>query len=157
MDKKKIKWLYSELPLLIDKQIISEESAQRLRQYYGDVEEGSGRRMAFIVFGILGAALIGAGIILILAHNWDALSRTFRTVLALAPLIIAQSLAGWVIWRRSESASWREGTATFLMFAVGASIALISQTYHISGGGDSFLLTWMLLSVPLVYLMRANV
>ncbi|MEW6573857.1 MAG: DUF2157 domain-containing protein [Bacillota bacterium] len=157
MDKKKIKWLYGELPLLVDRQIISEESAERLRQYYGDVEEGSGRRMAFIVFAILGAALIGAGIILILAHNWDALSRTLRTFLALAPLISAQSLAGWVIWRRSESAAWREGTATFLVFAVGASIALISQTYHISGGGDSFLLTWMLLSVPLVYLMRANV
>jgi hypothetical protein len=35
---------------------------------------------------------------------------------------------------------WREGTATFLVFAVGAAIALIGQTYHLPGDLGSFLL-----------------
>ncbi|MEW6173700.1 MAG: DUF2157 domain-containing protein [Bacillota bacterium] len=156
MDKRSVKWLFGELPVLTERNIISQESAQKLRRYYGDAEGGSGRRIAFIIFGIIGATLIGAGIILILAHNWDYLSRSFRTFLALIPLVLAQILAGWVIRRRAESAAWREGAAAFQMFTVGASIALISQTYHISGGADNFLITWMLLSVPLIYLMRAN-
>ncbi|MEW6182328.1 MAG: DUF2157 domain-containing protein [Bacillota bacterium] len=156
MDTKHVKWLISELPVLIEKNIIPQESAEKLRNYYGDAEVGDGRRIALIVCSILGAVLIGGGVILILAHNWDYLTRPFRTFLSLAPLVLAQLLAGWVTWRRMESAALREGAATFLMLAVGASIALISQTYHISGLGDNFLPIWMLLSVPLVYLMRAN-
>jgi len=40
---------------------------------------------------------------------------------------------------------------------VGAAIALVSQTYNISGDRADFILTWMLLIVPLVYLMAATI
>lgn len=156
MSKKNIQWLYRELPELIRKGVLSAQSAEQLRQYYGNVENRSGRSIALILFGILGALLIGSGVILLLAHNWNDLSRPVRTVLALAPLIMAQLMAGWTIRRREESVAWREGSATFLTLMVGASIALVSQSYHIAGDMANFLLSWMLLSVPLVYLLRAS-
>jgi len=42
------------------------------------------------------------------------------------------------------------------MLAVSAAIALIAQTYQIPGDLGNFLLTWMLLSFPIVYIMRST-
>jgi len=155
-NSKHLQWLYRELPALINEGIITAETAEKLRAYYGEIKAGSKSRMALIIFGVLGALLVGSGIILLLAHNWDELSRATRTALSLAPLLIGQALVGWTLVSKNESVAWREGTATFLMLAIGASISLIGQTYHISGDPGKFLLTWMLLSVPLVYLLGAT-
>ncbi|MEW5807731.1 MAG: DUF2157 domain-containing protein [Acidobacteriota bacterium] len=157
MAKKYIQWLYEELPSLVDKGVLTPESAQKLRTHYGVVKARSGFQLALIISSVLGALLIGLGIILLFAHNWEDLSRPTRTVLSLAPLIIGQLLAGSTIWRKSDSVAWREGSSTFLMIAIGAAIALISQTYQIPGDMTDFLLTWILLGIPLVYLMNATV
>ena len=155
-NSKHLQWLYQELPALMNAGIISAETAEKLRAYYGEIKEGNKSRIALIIFGVLGALLIGSGIILLLAHNWDELSHAVRTVLSLTPLLIGQLLAGWAILRKRESMAWRESTATFVMLAIGASISLIGQTYHLSGDFGKFLLTWMLLSLPFVYLLRAT-
>ena len=156
-DSRYVRWLYSQLPGLVTDGALSEESAERLRSYYGTVDKNRSRRLAMTVCSILGALLIGLGIILLLAHNWEGIARPVRVVLALVPLIVAQVLVGWTILRRKGSAPWSEGTATFLTLAVAASISLVGQTYHLPGDPTSFLLSWMLLSVPLVYLLRATV
>lgn len=157
MNKKYVRWLYGELPELVGKGIVSPIVVDKIREYYGDVEGRSRRGIALTVCSILGATLIGAGIILLLAHNWQDLSRSVRTVLALAPLVVSQGIAIWGMRRGKGSTAWREGMATFITFAVGASIALVWQTYHIAGDPGSFLLTWMLLTIPLVYLLGASV
>lgn len=156
MVKKNIQWLYSELPDLINKGILSAEDSDKLKKYYGEITSGGRQKIVLTVFGILGAFLIGLGIILMLAHNWDAFSRPARTVISLTPLIIAQLLALWTILRHSASVAWRESVSTFFMLAIGSSIALIAQTYHISDSTANFLLTWMLLSIPIVYFMKAS-
>ncbi len=155
-NSKQIQWLYRELPALLNDGVVNAETAEKLRAYYGEIKEGGKGRFVLILFGALGALLIGSGIILLLAHNWDELSRAARTVLSFVPLLIGQALAGWTLARKNESVAWREGAATFLMLAIGASISLIGQTYHISGDLGKFLLTWMLLSMPLVYLLGAT-
>ncbi|MFK7936419.1 MAG: DUF2157 domain-containing protein [Saprospiraceae bacterium] len=109
-----------------------------------------------IVFSILGALLVGMGIILIIAHNWDNLSLTPKTLLAFAPLITGQAIAGYSLLHKKEQANWREGSATFLFFAVAACIALISQIYNLEGELAGFLLMWMLLCFPIAYLLRSS-
>ncbi|MDX1389190.1 MAG: DUF2157 domain-containing protein, partial [Acidobacteriota bacterium] len=125
-----------------------------LRSFYGPLE--SGRRIALIIFGVLGTALIGAGIILLFAHNWNELTRPVRAALSLGLLAVAQALAGWALIRKADSAAWREATAVFQVLAVGSSIALISQTYNIIGELDDFLLVWMVVILPVVYLMDSR-
>jgi len=157
MSKKHVFWLYRELPELVSKGVLSDEAAERLRQHYGEAEPISKRRIALTIFSVVGAVLIGSGIILLLAYNWEQLTRPARVVLSLAPLIVGQALAAWTLWSGKESAAWRESTATFLMLGIGASIAVIGQTYHVPGDLGEFLFTWMILSLPLVYLMNASV
>jgi len=157
MNKKAVGWLYQQLPELISKGVLSREVADRLRQYYGEVKSLGKRWTILIVCGVLGALLIGLGIIMIFAHNWEQLSRLSRAILSFLPLVIGQGLVLWVLWKRPESHAFKEGTATFLALMVGASIALISQTYHISGAFGTFIMTWMMLILPLVYLMQASI
>ncbi len=153
--KKHISWLYSELPGLIKAGVISDAYANALRDHYGDVKQRSGRIVALTVCSILGAVLIGAGIILLFGHNWNALSRPVRTVLALLPLVASQAGGVWCLMKNKQSAAWREGVSTFIMLMIGSSIALIGQTYHIPGNLTQFLMVWMVLSLPLMYAFNA--
>lgn len=156
MSKAAVKWLYRELPELIAKGILTQEIADRLHQYYGEVKTVTKTAVTLIILGTVGALLIGLGIVLLLAHNWEQLSRFTRMILSLVPLIIGQGLALWVLWKRPQSNAFKEGAATFLMLMVGASIALVSQTYNIPGDTGAFILTWMFLIIPLAYLMQAS-
>lgn len=156
MNQHHIKWFYDELPGLIDDGLLTAETADRLRGRYGEVKMRSGVSVALIVCSILGSLLIGAGIILLLAHNWSNLTRPMRTILALAPLVAVQALGIRGLLQGKSSAAWREGTSIFHTLAIGAAIALVGQTYHIPGDPGSLLLTWSVLTLPLVYLLRAT-
>ena len=104
----------------------------------------------------MGSALVGAGIILLIAHNWDDLSRATRTVIAFLPLLIAQAFVVFVLMQRNESRPWREAVAIFDVAAVATAISLISQTYQIQGSFADFMRVWLLLSIPIVYLLRTT-
>lgn len=153
--KNHVAWLYRELPELVRGGALDEATAERLRGHYGPAPQDRRRSLGLVICAALGALLVGLGIILLLAHNWAELSRLQRTLLSFAPLVLGQAVAGWSWFKHRSSVAWCEGAATFLFLAVGASIALVGQTYHISGDLPRFVLTWMLLGVPLVYLFRA--
>ncbi len=157
MNKKAIQWLYGELPGLVSQGVLTPDAEACLRAHYGPVEAARPARLAIIVFGVLGALLIGAGIILVLAHNWEDLSRPVRVVLSFLPLVLAQGLAGWAFAKRPESVAWLEGAGTLNFLMIGASISLVAQTYNISGDLPGFILTWSLFGLPVVYLLGAVV
>jgi hypothetical protein len=150
-----VAWLYRELPELVRSRVLDEAAADQLRNHYGPAPEQRRRSLGLVICAALGALLVGLGVILLLAHNWTDLSRSQRTLLSFAPLLLGQVLAGWSWFKRRSSLAWCEGTATFLLLAVGASIALVGQTYHISGDLPRFVLVWMLLGLPLIYLFGA--
>ena len=106
-----IQWLYGEIPTLLSEGVLSTETATRLQQYYGTVQVRSRRALLLLVGSIFGAILLGLGVILLFAHNWQALSRPVRTVLAFLPLLAGQLLTGWAMQYRAASAAWRKGAA----------------------------------------------
>jgi uncharacterized membrane protein len=150
-----INWLHAQLPDLVAAGVLSESSAEALRRHYGPPARTSGMPLALLFCGVLGALLIGAGIILLFAHNWHAMSRPARVLLSFLPLVLVQALTGWVLLRRNTSTVWREATGGLHLLCVGAAIALVAQTYHMPGSFDTFMLTWMLLGLPLIYLLQA--
>ena len=151
---KEIGWLYDEIPSLIEKGILTEESAVKLREHYGEPERNNSRNLVFIISAILGSILIGLGIILLFAHNWDEYSRTTRTVLSFIPLLVAEFLFGYAYFRQRNSISWMESTAGFLVLMVGSSLFLIGQIYNLGGNLSELLFTWIVLTIPLIYFSR---
>jgi len=156
MSQKMIKWLYRQLPELVAKGVLPAEASERIHQHYGEVKEVSRKTLVLFFCGVVGAVFIGLGIILLLAHNWEDLSRTTRAVLSFVPLVLGQGLALWVLLKRPASAAFKEASAAFLSLMVAASIALVCQTYNIHGDTGTFVMTWMLLILPVVYLMEAS-
>ena len=153
-----VSWLHRELPELVSQGIIGSEVGARIQNYYGEPEivGGTAKRWALVVFGIFGALLIGGGIILLLAHNWEQLTRPMRAVISILPLMVAAALGAWIIWTERISTAWREGVGTAQALAIGSSIALVSQTYNLGGRFDEFMLTWSLLALPISYLLGAT-
>ena len=143
--------LLDSLPQLVGEGLISSEQAERIRAHYATDAAQNGNRM-LLVFAILGSLLVGMGIILIVAHNWDDLPRTARTVLAFVPVLLGQVLVWYALQRKPDAASWREGSAVLLACGLCACVALISQIYHISGNLEGYLFTCSLLILPLLYL-----
>lgn len=145
-----------DLEELLQAGVISEEVAGSISDYYHKKDSNAGNRL-IVIFSIVGATLIGGGIVLIIASNWDQLSQLAKTILAFMPLILGQLLMVFVLLRKNENQTWRESSAVFQLLTIGASISLISQVYYIPGRLDQFMLMWMALSLPIIYLMRSSV
>ena len=150
-----VRWLYSQLPELTARGVLSEQAANALRQHYGTPAARSGVSMLVAMTAVLAALLIGSGVILLLAANWDLFPRAVRTAMAFIPLVVTQALGVFVLLRRMDSMGWRESVALLNSLAVAAAIALVSQIYHIPGDFVGFMLVWMLLTLPAIYLMRS--
>jgi len=155
INRRAVRWLRGQLPELVAAGAISTENAAAIERHYGSVE--SGGNFGFVILATVGAALVGAGIILLIAHNWDDLSRAARTVMAFIPLLTALALIAFVLMRRDESRPWREAVALFDFAAVATAMSLISQTYQIQGSFAEFVRVWLLLCIPIVYALRAGV
>jgi uncharacterized membrane protein len=147
----------SQLNELRDAGIITPEIDQRIREYYETKQpDRTGNRM-LLTFGIIGALLVGLGAILIIAHNWDKLSWPVKLFIAFLPLLASQGFCAYILFIRKRTDYLVEVSAALLCFAIGTCIALVSQVYNIDGSLASFLLTWTVLYIPVIYIMRSAV
>ena len=144
--------LMEEIRLWEAEGLIAPEQAERIRARY---PEPVPKRWAVIVTSVFGALLVGLGVILLLAYNWSDLSRSARAVLAYLPLVASLGLCGWIVFTGRTGTGLREGAGAFLALAVGASIALVAQTYQLGGTFRAFTLAWMILILPSVYVLDA--
>ncbi|WP_350284297.1 DUF2157 domain-containing protein [uncultured Croceitalea sp.] len=144
-----------ELSELLEQNIITSDTAQKITAYYHTKEEAKPNRL-FTIFGVLGALLSGLGVILIIAHNWDEMPKNLKTIFAFLPLIIGQISCAYSFIKKKGGA-WIESSATFLILSVGATISLVSQIYNIPGNFSNFLLVWIAITAPLMYLLRSNI
>lgn len=150
------KHILKELPELVRANVITEQTAEKIQVYYKEKNISPPENKMILVFAVLGAALVGMGLILIIAHNWDDFSKLTKTVLSFVPLVTGQLVCGYVLLSKKGGKAWREGAAVFLTFAVGAVIALVAQIYHLHGDFRGFMLTWIMLCLPLVYIMQSS-
>jgi uncharacterized membrane protein len=135
--------------------VITDDVAERIRAYYRDHENKGNSRLT-IAFGILGALLVGLGLLLLVAHNWDTFPKGIKLTFAFLPLLATQGVAFVLIKRDRDSAGWREGCATLLTLSIAISISLVSQVYNINGDLAKFLEVWMILSLPVIYVLRSS-
>ena len=105
---------------------------------------------------IIGALFMSAGVFSIISHNWNDFPRHVRGVLSFVPSLVALFFYYKAVFKHPKSTSWIEASSLFLMLMIGASIALVSQTYQMDGDFDKFITVWLLLTLPLFYIARAS-
>jgi uncharacterized membrane protein len=149
------RWLAEQLPAWEREGLITPDAASTLRARYP--VDSSQPGLAQIVMGILGALLIGTGLIAVLGYNWDAFSRPVRLLFAFLPLLLTQLFSMRVLHRGSACPDWvRECAGLLQALAAGACIALVSQIYNLEGEWPNFLFWWFLLSLPLAWALRSH-
>jgi uncharacterized membrane protein len=106
----------------------------------GSVE---GRRSSFglaAIMGVLGALLLGAGVVAFVGANWEFMPRIARFGLLVAAMAIAYGAAAMLTARELRVFSEAALLVAGLVFA--AAIALVGQTYHLSGEFSDAVLLW---------------
>lgn len=144
--------LVNELSELVGADVISEETAQKISAFYNRKKETSPNRQ-LLIFGILGALLVGSGLMFIIANQWEEFSKPLKIFCSYLLMLLPQGLVLFVMIRKGGKIVWREIAGLLLFFAVGSYISLMSQIYEINGQAYSFLMFWMLLALPVIYIL----
>lgn len=147
--------LKKDIDELLQADVISQDTADRIRHYYEE-NNGSANHRIILIFGILGALLSGMGVILIMAYNWIDLTTQTKTIISFLPLLIAQMAGLFTLWQRRGDREWQEGSGVAIFMAMGACLFLISQIFHYPGAPTHLMLTWMLLILVVPYVMDSG-
>ena len=141
-----------------DGTITAEQGQAILARYpaYPPGYEASRRWHPLIVgLSVLGAVLIGLGVITFFAANWEAIPRGVKLGSLAAGMALSYG-AGYVIWQRMGYHA--VGVALVLLGCIiyGAGVHLIGQIYHIPVDHPNLTAFWFLGVAPLAYVTRSR-
>ncbi|WP_242346290.1 DUF2157 domain-containing protein [Anaeromyxobacter terrae] len=124
--------LRRELPAWRTEGLVSEETARALAVRY-DLARAEPGGPSFLAVYVLGALLVGAGVVSLVAWHWEAMSAGAKLG-TLGAAMAAAHLAGFVLWK-GTGRSPRLGHALTVLgtLVFGASIGLVAQIFHVSG------------------------
>lgn len=147
-------WLLDQLPAWEREGLVTPAAAATLRGRYREEQRPA---VAQMVIAATGSLLVGAGLIAIVASNWDDLSRGMRLAMALVPLALSQAVTLLLLSRRETARHWMVEAAAFAQaMAAGAAMALVSQIYNLPGEWPDLLFWWSIVCLPLLWATRSH-
>ena len=150
--KTPIAWLEKEIVLWQEESLISAENAEKVLAKYQNAPQSS--KLALVIFSIVGASLIGLGIISILAYNWEELNHAVKAAVAFILLFVAQGFAFYTYKYHFDSTAYKEGASVLWLTLFTAALAIIAQTYNLGGTIDDFIKIVVFLSLPILYIFN---
>jgi uncharacterized membrane protein len=148
---KHVDWLHEQLPGWVTQGVVSPAQADAIRKIYP--EPKAAQPWGMIIFSGIGAVVIGLGVILLLAYNWQIIPK-FGKLAIIFTALIATHLGGQRLFQQTD---WRRqlGEAISLLGTMlfGAGIWLIAQAYHIDEHYPNGFLLWALGAVVLAWAM----
>lgn len=170
-----VEWLLKELSVLIEKNVISDETAENITRYYEEqkklaederklqqarLKQEEKLRLAKrlpVILTVLASLLIAGGIISLIAYNWAAISRLAKSIVAVSMLLLVQGVAVFLkLGKKELSLRTREGVSLFWAILFGAIVAFVSQIYKFPSDTASFLFVWALSSVLITYIFESS-
>lgn len=138
--------------------LISKEQALRILEDYKKDKEKNRKTKSLITLYVIGAILLGIGLILFVAANaWilAIFNIDFIKILALASLTFGSFYGGYYLIYEQKKYP-RMGSALIILssFLIGALYALIGQIYNIEAGVTPFFFLWALSIFPVAYAFK---
>jgi uncharacterized membrane protein len=152
--KKHIKWLREEIERWVTEGIIGPDQGAVLKDRYPAPSEGVawGR----IIFFSIGAVLIGLGVILVFAYNWQRMHKFAKLAVIFAALIGAHGAAFWLRRPAGRYQTAGEGLHLLGTMLFGAGIWLIAQIYHIAEHYPNAFLIWGLGALVMAWVLPST-
>ena len=142
-------FLQKKLSRWKEQNFITQEQCDQILKFERQRAGNTFWRTTFIIAGLL----IGLGICLLVAANWDVLG----TVTKVAGDFVILGGLFYTAWRcvAAGKKGLTELFAILSFLMIGATIGLIGQVFNLEGGWRSFALSWALLGLPFVAVSRA--
>jgi uncharacterized membrane protein len=151
---KQQRWLKQEVAQWRTEGLVDDALAQRiLARYPETAERGWGR----IIFSALGAVLVGLGVILFFAYNWQAIPKVAKLALVFGALAAAHGAAMTLARRTDANRALVEGLHALGTMLFGAGIWLVAQVYHIDEHYPNAFLVWSLGALALAWALPSLV
>ena len=156
VDRKFLDLLPAEIESWQGQGLITPEQGQAIVDAYPvqASPRGSYGRLVTIL-AILGAVLLGLGVILFFASNWDGIPRAVKLSLLLIGIPTTYIIGYWLRYRRGYP---RVGVAALFLAALfyGAGVHLVAQAYNVPVNDPRLFLFWFLGVLPLAYVTRSQ-
>ena len=138
--------------------LITGEQALAIASKYGS--GGSARRSQraharlVSVLAVFGAILVGLGIVLFFAANWDQIPKAARLAMITVMVPAAYTLSYWIRYRRRYR---RVGTALLLLGCIiyGAALHLVAQVYNFPVNHPLLFTLFFFGIIPMAYITRS--
>lgn len=162
--KEDVEWLKKEVEDWENQKIIDRDQAQKILSRYKLVgtssnlktlKEGGSSRLTTVV-SVIGALLVGIGVILFVASNWKNISDFLKLIL-LFGTTFATYFAGWDL--KFERRTYPKLGHALLFLAsifVGATIFLSAQIFNVNANEPWLVLLWFLAISPLGYAFNSK-
>lgn len=154
----KTRWLLAEIDRWKAEGVVSPEQAAQLRQRY-EVPEPPPKEAVpwgLLVFATAGAIVIGLGVILLFAYNWEDIPKLGKLALVFAAVIGSHAAAIRLLAKDGWQPKLGEALAAFGTMFYGAAIWLIAQIYNIDEHYPNGFLFWALGALAMAWAIRST-
>ncbi|MFZ4394429.1 MAG: DUF2157 domain-containing protein [Kiritimatiellia bacterium] len=147
-----VKWLQGEVRIWEREGLVSHEQAQAIMNRYPAAVTG-GIPWGIIIFSCLGAVIFGLGCILLLAYNWDAISKYAKLAIVIGSLATVHLIGIRIFLSTGRYRPLGEGICLLGTMLFGAGIWLVAQIYHIDEHFPNAFLIWGLGALGMALVM----
>lgn len=143
----KLSWLLKETKVWVNSGIISGDQADRIIGLYP--AENKNRLISALL--LLGAILLGAGMIMFFASNWQYIPKWGKIVLVLIPLMLFY-FSSALTYNNYPRVSRTLLLLGCIMF--GSGIWLVAQIFHVNAHFPNGILFWLLGVLPVAFFLK---
>lgn len=149
--------ILNELENLIKHQVISVNTAEKIRTFYQLSPQTPSKKIWSNYILSLGFVFVALGILFLIAYNLPNISKYQKLSLAIILLVSTQiATYFFVLKNKTLSILLQETIVLVYCLVLGGSLILINQTFTFEGSMHTFLFIWLALILPITYLKPLN-
>lgn len=134
--------------------LVSVEQAGKLRARYASTAPAV--PWGLLVFATAGAIVVGLGVILLFAYNWDEIPKFGKLALVFGAVIAAHTAGLRLLARDGWQPKLGEALSLLGTMFYGAGIWLVAQIYHIDEHYPNGFLFWALGALAMAWALRST-